>query len=122
MVKEADGPRHPVEGVTVIVAVIGDDPGLAAMKDGIFPVPLAGKPIAVLVFVQVYVVPVTELLNTMGPVGEPAQKSWLPGTVTSGAGVTFNWRVTVVVPHSLVTDKVIVYEPAVLYCIGPGMG
>jgi hypothetical protein len=41
-----------VEGVTVIVAVTGVLPGLMPMKAGIFPVPLAPKPIEVLLFVQ----------------------------------------------------------------------
>jgi hypothetical protein len=41
-----------VEGVTVIVAVTGLLPGLVTVKAGIFPLPLAVKPIEVLLFVQ----------------------------------------------------------------------
>ena len=40
-------------GVTVIVAVIGEVPVLVAVKEGTFPVPLAAKPIVVLLLVQV---------------------------------------------------------------------
>ena len=42
-------------GVTVMVAVIGELVGLVAVKEGMAPVPLAAKPIAVLVFVHVLV-------------------------------------------------------------------
>jgi len=46
-------PVHPLtEGVTVIVALIGVVPGLVAVNEAIFPVPLEANPIAVLVFVQ----------------------------------------------------------------------
>ena len=51
---------HPFAvGVTVIVAVIGEVVAFVAMNEGIFPVPLAARPIAVLLFVQVNVVPLT---------------------------------------------------------------
>ena len=40
------------EGVTVMVAVTGAAVVLVAVKDGIFPVPLAARPIDVLLFVQ----------------------------------------------------------------------
>ena len=47
-------PRHPLaEGVIVIVAVIGAELVLTALNPVIFPVPLADKPIVVLLFVQV---------------------------------------------------------------------
>jgi len=39
-------------GVTTMFAVIGVDPTLIAVKDGIFPVPLAAIPIEGLSFVQ----------------------------------------------------------------------
>ena len=53
MVNVLDVPPQPdAEGVTVIVAVIGVDPGLVAVNDGILPLPLAPRPIAVLLFVQ----------------------------------------------------------------------
>jgi hypothetical protein len=40
------------DGVTVMVAVIGDDPGLIAVKAGTLPVPPAPRPMAVLEFVH----------------------------------------------------------------------
>jgi hypothetical protein len=45
--------------VIVIVAVIGAVPVFVAVKEGISPEPLAARPIAVLLFVQVKVVPAT---------------------------------------------------------------
>jgi len=53
-------PGHPAaDGVTVIVAVTGALVKLIAVNAGIFPLPLAAKPIAVLLFVQLKVVPLT---------------------------------------------------------------
>jgi hypothetical protein len=53
-------PLHPFAvGVTVIVAVIGDDVALVAVNVGMSPEPLAARPIAVLLFVHVNVVPLT---------------------------------------------------------------
>lgn len=42
-------------GVTVMVAVTGAEPLLVAWNDGIWPVPLAPRPIEVLVLLQAYV-------------------------------------------------------------------
>ena len=39
-------------GVTIMVAVTGDVPALAAVKAAIFPEPLAASPIDVLLFIQ----------------------------------------------------------------------
>lgn len=39
-------------GVTVMVADTGEVPPLIAVKDGIFPIPLAARPIEGLLFVQ----------------------------------------------------------------------
>ena len=58
----------PVEGVTVIVAVVALVKLFVVVKLGIFPVPLAPNPIAVLLFTQLYVVPETLLPNTIGAV------------------------------------------------------
>ena len=44
-------------GVTVIVEVKGVDPLFVPLKEAIFPVPLAARPMAVLLFVQWYTVP-----------------------------------------------------------------
>jgi hypothetical protein len=53
-------PVHPFAvGITVIVAVIGEVVAFVAVNEGIFPAPLAARPIAVLLFVQVNVVPLT---------------------------------------------------------------
>ena len=53
-------PVHPFAvGVTVIVAVIGEVVAFVAVNEGISPDPFAGRPIAVLLFVQVNVVPLT---------------------------------------------------------------
>jgi len=53
-------PVHPFAvGVTEIVDVIGEVVAFVAMNDGIFPEPLAARPIAVLLFVQANVVPLT---------------------------------------------------------------
>ena len=53
-------PAQPfAEGVTVIVAVIGALVMLVAVNAAILPVPLAAKPIDVVLFVQEYVVPET---------------------------------------------------------------
>ena len=47
-------------GVTVIVAVIGALVVLVVVNEAISPVPLAARPIAVLLFVQLYTVLVTK--------------------------------------------------------------
>ena len=44
-------------GVIVMVAVMGDAPVLVAVKEGILPLPLASRPIDVLLFVHVNVAP-----------------------------------------------------------------
>ena len=44
----------------VMVAVIGADVAFVAVKDGTSPDPLAARPIEILLFVQLYVVPGTE--------------------------------------------------------------
>ena len=60
MVKVVGVPVHPFAvGVTVIVAVIGDVAAFLAVSEGTLPEPFAARPIAVLLFVQVNVVPVT---------------------------------------------------------------
>ena len=53
MVKETGVPGQPLAvGVTSIVPVIAVFPVLVAVNEAISPVPLAAKPMAVLVFVQ----------------------------------------------------------------------
>ena len=64
-------PAQPLAvGVTVIVPDIGAVPALVAVKVGnVLPEPLAPKPIAVLLFVQLNVVPATLLVKFKVPVG-----------------------------------------------------
>ena len=51
---------HPfADGVTVMVAVMGDVVALVATNEGISPDPLAARPMSMLLFVQVNVVPLT---------------------------------------------------------------
>jgi len=60
MVNVCAAPGQPAaDGVTVIVAVTGAVPVLIAANAGIFPLPDAAKPIDVLLFVQLKVVPLT---------------------------------------------------------------
>ena len=60
MVNVCGVPGHPAaDGVTDIVAVTGALVKLITVNTGIFPLPLAAKPIVVLLFVQLKVVPLT---------------------------------------------------------------
>jgi hypothetical protein len=59
-VNVAGVPVHPfTDGVTVMVAVMGKVVALLTVNDGTSPDPLAARPMAVLLFVQVNVVPLT---------------------------------------------------------------
>ena len=60
MVNDTGVPGQPLAvGVTVIVAVTEVDPVFVATKGEIFPVPFAGRPMEVLLFVQLNMVPPT---------------------------------------------------------------
>ena len=53
MVKLCGVPVQPSnDGVTVIVAVTGDVPALVAVNEGMLPVPLAPRPMLVLLLVH----------------------------------------------------------------------
>ena len=52
---------EPIVGVTVIVAEIGDEPVFVGVNEPILPVPLAAKPMAVLLFDQLNVAPVVPM-------------------------------------------------------------
>ena len=52
--------------VTVMDAVARLVPVLVPVNEAIFPVPLAASPIEVLLFVQLYTAPATELLKLTG--------------------------------------------------------
>ena len=79
--------------VTVIVPVIGALVALVAVKLGILPVPDAARPIAVLLLVQLNVVPGVPVKTTVA-VGEPAHTTWLPTPFTVGFGFTVIVNVT----------------------------
>ena len=57
-----------------MVAITGVVPVLIVAKEAMFPVPLAASPIDVVLFVQLYVVPVTDPLNVTVAVLEPLHK------------------------------------------------
>jgi hypothetical protein len=57
----------------VTVAVIGEVVALVAVNDGILFEPLAARPIAVLLLVQVNVVPLTGPIDLLPEQGTPAQ-------------------------------------------------
>jgi len=95
MVKVFAGPGQVTppfvkEGVTVMLALTGDPVELVAIKGEMFPVPLAAKPMLVLLFVQVYVVlpPVFTVVNVIKDVLEPLQTTWLSGWTTWPNGLT----------------------------------
>ena len=73
-VKVLGNPAHPFEdGIMVIVAIIVELETLVAVKDGISPAPPAPSPIAVLLFVQVKVVPGNGPLKAVAEAGTPLQ-------------------------------------------------
>ena len=121
MVKDCVEGQPPLLAFTVIVAVIGLAVLLTAVNEEIvLPVPLAGSPMAVLLLVQLNVVPVVVLLDVKGPALCPAHTVALAGTFKSGAGSIPKVCVAVVVPHSFVTASVIEFVPGALKVIGPG--
>lgn len=75
-------------GITEIVATIGAVVLFVATNKGALPLPLAPSPIAVLLFVQVYVVPGVALVKFDAGTLLPTQYVLLLGTVTSGVGLT----------------------------------
>ena len=86
--KVCDNPGHPLAtGVTVIVAVTAFEPALVPLNAAMFPVPLAPRPIEVLSFVQLKVVPLTEPEKTIAVVALLLQTTWLAGSVTVGVGL-----------------------------------
>ena len=73
-------PLQPLAvGVTVIVAVIGEFPVFVAVNGLMSPVPDAGNPIAVLLFVQLKLVPGIVPLKVMAVLEAPVHIAWLPG-------------------------------------------
>ena len=85
MVKVCGVPAHPSnDGVTVTVAVTGEVPVLVAVKEGIFPVPVAPSPILVLLFDQEnnVVPPVRSVVKFTAVVAAPLHKTWSDGSST----------------------------------------
>ena len=66
-----DTPPLVYVGYTVMVATCGVVPVLIPIKLAIFPVPLAAKPIDVLLLVQLNTVPGTVPVKFTGAVGDP---------------------------------------------------
>ena len=58
------------------------------MNDAILPVPLAARPIEVLLFVQLYTVPGTKPVKLTAAVGKPLHTTWLATGFTVGVGFT----------------------------------
>ena len=77
-------------GVTVIVAVTGDVPALVAVKEAMLPVPLAARPIDIVLLVQSYVVapPVLLVPKVTAIVGLLLQTTWSAGSFTWADGLT----------------------------------
>ena len=75
-------------GVTVIVPEIGAAVVLVPTKLAMFPVPLAARPIAVLLFVQLYTVPVVAPVKVTAATLEPRHTVWLATAFTVGVGLT----------------------------------
>jgi hypothetical protein len=101
-------PVHPTaDGVTVMVAVTGALVRLIAVKEAILPVPLAGRPIEVLVLVQVKELPLTDPVNVMVFVAAPLHTTWFAGGTTFAFGVTVIVNVFAV-PGQLVAEGVTV--------------
>jgi hypothetical protein len=76
------------EGVTVMFASIGAVVVLVAVNEAMLPVPLAAKPMAVLLFVHAKVAPAVGLVKLVIVVGAASQITTLLGTTTVGVGFT----------------------------------
>ena len=86
IVKNIEGPEHaPSFAVTAIVATCCVAT-LAAVKEGILPVPLAPKPIDVFVFVQVNVTPADRLVKLIAEIVAFEQAEIFPTVSTIGVG------------------------------------
>ena len=64
-------PPFVKDGVTVMVAVTADAVAFVAVKEPILPVPMAASPIEVVLFVQLYTVPVTAPVKLIAVVDAP---------------------------------------------------
>ena len=77
-------------GVTVMVAVTADDVALVAIKEAIFPLPLAANPIDGVLFIQLYttVPPVLVVLKFMAVVALLLHKDWFGVAFTVAVELT----------------------------------
>ncbi len=81
-------PGQPLAlGVTVILAVTGSAELFVAENEGVFPVPLAARPIEGVEFVQVKVVPDVVLVNAEAATVVALQTIIFVGTITTGIGL-----------------------------------
>ena len=102
MVKICEAPVQPFAvGVTVKVAVTGVVPVLTAVNDPMLPLPEAGSPMELLLFVQLNVVLLTAPVKLMAVVGLPLHIAWLPGLTTVGVGLTVTVKFMGVPVHPL---------------------
>ena len=89
MTYEEGVPTQPlIDGVTVMEAEMGAAPALTAVKLGTFPLPLAAKPIAVLVFVHVKVAPAGVPTKLVAETRAPEHTEKFAGTATTALGLT----------------------------------
>jgi hypothetical protein len=120
MVNISFGPVQPLAvGDTVIVAITGDNVLLIAAKAEMFPVPEAGNPMLLLLFVQAYVVPDTPLPKFMAVVFTPLHTAWSATVLTVGIGLTVIVKLLVVPTHPFadgVTVIVAVAGVLVVFC------
>jgi hypothetical protein len=87
MVKVETGPAQLFAvGVMVIVPEIGAFVMLVAVNEGTFPLPLAAKPIEVLLFVHVKVVPATGPEIVVAGTVTPVQEVLFAIALTVGVG------------------------------------
>ena len=103
------GPAQPLAlGVMVKVTVIGANVVLVRLPLIGDPDPLAGIPVTVatLSLVQVYVVPATGPVSTIGVMAEPLQIVWLAG-VAVAVGVGFTSTVAVMLGPVQVTPALV---------------
>ena len=103
-----------------MVVTTGVLPLFTATNELILPDPLAGRPIEVLLLVQVITAPGVVLVMFRLPVLSPLQKAAAVGTERFALELIVNCLLTVVVPHSFVTAKLTVCKPGVVNAIVPG--
>ena len=85
-------PAEVVEGETTMVAVTGELVIFVAVKDAMSPDPLAGSPMEVFEFVQLYSVPGTLPENWTREVAVLWHATWFVTGFTVGIGATFTAR------------------------------